>query len=285
MSPARWLSRALLWALALLAAGQTLSAEPARRIISLAPFLTEIAYAAGAGERLVGAVSYSDYPPAARELPRVGGYMKIDLEATLALKPDLILAWESGNPPSALEQLEALGIPVLVAEPRSFEAIAALIETVGARAGTATTARREAAVFRARLQRLRKRYAAADTVSVFYQIWHQPLMTINGEHLISAAIGLCGGRNIFAGMQPLSTEVSLEAVLDADPQAIIASGMGEARPEWLDQWRRWPWLQAVEKGHLFFIPPALIQRHSPRILEGTARLCRQLEQVRRDVRR
>ena len=285
MSPARWLSRALLWALALLAAGQTLSAEPARRIISLAPFLTEIAYAAGAGERLVGAVSYSDYPPAARELPRVGGYKKIDLEAALALKPDLILAWESGNPPAALEKLRALDIPVLVAEPRSLEAIAALIERVGARAGTSDLARAEAAVFRERLERLQRRYAARAPVSVFYQIWHQPLMTVNGEHLISAAIRLCGGRNIFTGMRPLSAAVNLEAVLDADPQAIIASGMGEARPEWLDQWRRWPWLQAVEKGHLFFIPPALIQRHSPRILEGTQRLCRQLEQVRRDARR
>lgn len=261
----------------------TVSGEPAGRIISLAPFLTEIAYAAGAGERLVGAVNYSDYPPAAQQLPRIGGYKKIDLEAALALQPDLVLAWESGNPPAALEKLRALDIPVLVAEPRSLEAIAALIERVGVRAGTSDIARAEAAAFRARLERLQRRYAARAPVSVFYQIWYQPLMTINGEHLISAAIRLCGGRNIFAGMRPLSAAVNLEAVLESDPQAIIASGMGEARPEWLDEWRRWPWLQAVEKGHLFFIPPALIQRHSPRILDGAKRMCRQLEQVRRET--
>ena len=283
MRPARWLPWMLLWALALLAATQAWAGEPARRIISLAPFLTEIAYAAGAGERLVGAVSYSDYPPAARELPRVGGYKKIDLEAALALKPDLVLAWESGNPPAALDKLRALDIPVLVAEPRSFEDIAALIEAVGVRAGTSVTARAEAAAFRDRVATLRARYAGRETVSVFYQIWHRPLMTVNDEHLISAAIRLCGGHNVFADMRSLAAGVSLEAVLEADPRAIVASGMGEARPEWLDQWRRWPWLQAVRNGHLFFIPPQLIQRHSPRVLDGTERLCRQLDRVRREA--
>ena len=120
-------------------------------------------------------------------------------------------------------------------------------------------------------------------MSIFYQIWHRPLMTINGEHVISAVIRLCGGRNVFADLPALAGEVGLEAVLAADPEAIVASDVPEQdRPGWLDHWQQWPRLQAVRNGHLFRIDPDLIQRHSPRILEGAERMCERLEQVRRN---
>lgn len=261
--------------------GRTLSLpNPAERVISLAPFLTELSYAAGAGEHLVGVVSYSDYPPGARQLPQVGNYKKIDFEALLALQPDIVLAWGSGNPSSQLARLADLGVPVFIAEPRQLDDIALLLERIGALAGTQDLADAAAADFRRRHAALRDRYSDKAPVSVFYQVWHRPVMTINGEHTISAVIRLCGGRNVFADLPQLAAQIGLEAVLAADPDAIVASGMDEARPDWLDLWNKWPQLSAVRNGNLFFIPPDIIQRHSPRILDGAQRLCRQLEQVR-----
>jgi len=254
--------------------------QPAGRIVGLAPHAVEILYAAGAGDRLVGAVSYSDFPVAAQELPRVGAYNRLDLEGILALKPDLVVGWASGNPPGQLDRLRELGIPVYLTEPRGLRTIAANIERLGRLAGSAETAREAAEDFRKEAAALTGRYGDRATVPVFYQVWHQPLMTVDGEHLISRAIERCGGRNIFQDLEGLAAPVTREAVLAKDPEAIVASGMGEARPEWLDQWRQWPELTAVRRGNLFFVPPSLLQRHGPRIIEGMRRLCQHLETAR-----
>jgi iron complex transport system substrate-binding protein len=263
------------------ASGHTVKlAQPAKRIVSLAPHLTEQLFAAGAGGRIVGAVDFSDYPPEARALPRIGNYANLDLEAIAALKPDLALAWQSGSNSGQLARLAALGVPVYVDEPRTLEDIARNLETLGMLTGSPGTARKAAQDFRARLDDLRQRHAARPSVRTFYQVWNQPLLTVNGRHLISAVIELCGGENIFAASGPLTPTVSTEAVLAARPEAIVASGMDEARPEWLDQWRRWPELAAVKADNLFFIPPDIIQRHTPRLLDGAARMCEQLEQAR-----
>lgn len=261
--------------------GQTVVlAQPARRIVSLAPHVTEMLFAAGAGDRVVGAVQYSDYPEAAQRIPRVGGYTSLDLEAIVASRPDLVVAWKSGNRAPQVEKLRELGLAVYVTEPRRIEDVPTDIERLGLLAGTAATARKAAAAFRAHHDALRRRYAARPPVDVFYQIWDRPLMTVNGEHLISDVLRLCGGRNVFASLSVLAPKVDVEAVLAADPEAIVASGMGEARPEWLGDWRRWPQLRAVRHDNLFFIPPELIQRHTPRILDGAERLCAALEQAR-----
>ncbi|WP_227816184.1 cobalamin-binding protein [Nitrogeniibacter aestuarii] len=253
---------------------------PARRIVSLAPHVTELIYAAGAGEALVGVVDYSDYPPEASRLPSVGSYTRADLEAIVALKPDLVIGWRSGNPPVQIDRLRALGIPVFVNESRDLGAVARTLRRIGTMAGTETAANAAADAFEAREAALRDRYASLAPVSVFYQIWNKPLMTINGEHLISAVIRLCGGRNVFDSEDLLAPKIGEESVLVANPESIVASGMGEARPEWLDTWRRWPQLRAVQQDNLFFIPPELIQRHTPRILDGATRLCEQLDQAR-----
>ena len=253
---------------------------PARRIVSLAPHVTEMIYAAGAGEALVGAVDYSDHPPAAKALPRVGSYTRADLEAVVAQRPDLVIGWRSGNPPAQIDRLRALGIPVYVNESRALTDVARTLRQIGRLAGTETRANAAADAFEARMAALRTRYAARPSVGVFYQIWNQPLMTINGEHLISDAIRLCGGLNVFDDLALLAPKIGVEAVLVADPEVIVASGMGESRPEWLDAWRAWPQLIAVQRDNLFFIPPELIQRHTPRILDGATRLCEQLETAR-----
>lgn len=262
-------------------AGHTLRLpRPAQRIVSLAPHVTELVYAAGAGAQLVGAVQYSDYPEAAKALPRVGGYTSVDLEAVAALKPDLVVAWRSGNRNTHLDRLAALGIPVYVTEPRSLPDIARSLEALGRLAGTEAEASAAADAFRAHLAALRERYGARPPVPTFYQIWNQPLMTVNGQHLISDVIRLCGGDNVFAGLGQLAPTINVEAVLAANPEVVIASGMDESRPEWLDQWKRWGSLTATARGNLFFIPPDLIQRHTPRILDGAERLCAQLDEAR-----
>jgi len=255
-------------------------AAPARRIVSLAPHLTENLFSAGAGARLMGAVDYSDWPPAAKRIPRVGSYDRLDLESIIARKPELVLAWDSGNAPAHLEKLRALGIPVYVSQPKRMEDVASEIERLGQLAGTEAAANQAAADFRARRAALAARFGTKAPVRTFYQVWNQPLMTVNGEHLISDAIRLCGGENVFAGLPQIAPSVTEEAVLAAKPEAIVASGMDASRPEWLDAWKRWKQLPATARDNLFFIPPDLMQRHTVRILDGAEQLCQHLETAR-----
>ncbi|WP_415247457.1 cobalamin-binding protein [Thauera sp.] len=256
--------------------------RPAQRIVSLAPHITELLFAAGAGPRVVGVVAYSDFPPEAKSLPQVGGYTQVNLEAVAALRPDLVVAWSSGNRDTHLDRLRALGIPVFINEPRNLDDVALSLEKLGRLAGTEATATAAARAFRIRHAILAARYRDRPPVSTFYQVWNEPMVTINDEHLIADVIRLCGGRNVFGSLAALAPKVGIEAVLAANPEAIVASGMGEARPDWLDQWKRWPDLAANINGHLFFVPPDLLQRHTPRILDGATRLCEQLESVRTD---
>ncbi|HEY7841513.1 MAG TPA: cobalamin-binding protein [Gammaproteobacteria bacterium] len=256
--------------------------RPAARIVSLAPHATEQVFTAGAGAALVGTVQWSDYPEAARELPRVGDTWNLDLEGIVALRPDLIVAWRSGNSPGAVERLEALGFTVFLSEPASLEAIATGIRRLGVLAGTTETATRAEAAFLDQLARLRAEYAGRRVLRVFYQVWHEPTYTVNGDHLISRIIEMCGGTNVFAGLGALSPRISAEAVLAADPEVIVASGADAARPPWLDTWREWPELAAVRDDQLHHIPPDLIQRHTARILDGTRQMCRILDGARQD---
>ena len=261
--------------------GQALHlAQPAKRIVSLAPHITEMLFAAGAGNQVVGAVQYSDYPDAARKIARVGGYTSVDMEKVAALKPDLVVAWKSGNRGAHLDKLRALGIPVFINEPRRIDDVARSIAQLGKLAGTDSAGEAAAQAFRKRHAALAAKYSARPPVRIFYEAWNRPLMTINGEHLISDVIRLCGGDNVFAKLPMLAPTIDAEAVLAAMPEVIVASGMGEGRPEWLDDWRKWTKLPAVAQGNLFFIPPDQIQRHTPRILDGAERLCGQLDEAR-----
>ncbi len=255
-------------------------AEPARRIVSLSPHLTELLYAAGAGARLVGALEHSDFPAAARALPRVGSETAIDLEAVLALRPDLVVAWPNAGSVKAVDRLAELGLPVFRSEPRELEDIARTLERLGALAASGAAARAEAGRFRARVKALADRYSARPPVRVFYQVWNRPLVTVNGAHVISKVMRLCGGENVFAALPLIAPEVDREAVLRADPQVIVASGAEGRPPRGLEEWKAFPGLAAVRAGQLHAIAPELIQRHTPRILDGAERLCRLLEGVR-----
>jgi iron complex transport system substrate-binding protein len=258
--------------------------QPAKRIVSLAPHITETLFAAGAGERIVGTVDYSDYPAAAKTLPRVGGYSRFDLEAVAALKPDLVIAWQSGNAAAHLDKLRGLGLPLYISQPNRIEDVASEIERLGVLAGSSAVGNAVAGQFRERLAELQKRYSSRPTVRTFYQIWKQPMMTVGGRQIISDVVRLCGGENVFAKLDTMAATVNVEAVIAANPEAIVASGMGGAmsnlRPEWLDDWRRWPSITAVARNNLFFVPPELIQRHTPRLLDGAEHLCLHLETTR-----
>jgi iron complex transport system substrate-binding protein len=257
---------------------------PAKRIIALAPHIVENLFAIGAGDLLVGAVEYSDYPLAAAKVPRVGGYSRFDLEAIVAKKPDLVLAWKSGNPAAQIAQLKALGLPLYLSQPDRFEDVAHELRRLGALTGRQVEAERVAVSFQQRLDQLRAANAGKPKVSVFYQVWATPLMTIGGRQIISSAIDACGGENVFAGLSTLAGQVSVEAVLASDAEVFVAGGMAESSAQqgldWLGSWRRWKQLTAVKRDNLFFVPADLMQRHTPRLLDGTERLCAHLDIAR-----
>lgn len=259
-------------------------ATPAQRIVALAPHIVENVFSAGAGQKLVGVVSYSNYPAEAKEIPQVGNYKSWSLESIVLLKPDLILMWASGNGMNTLASLSRLGVPVFVSEPRKLDDIPSAIRAIGTLAGTQDISEPEAERIERALLGLNKTYGSRPRLSVLYQVWSEPLQTLNGEHLISHVLELCGGRNAFADAPSLAPKISIESVLHRNPDAIVASGMGEARPEWLDAWKQYPSLSAVQNGALFFVPPDYIQRPTARILLGARTLCEQLDSLRHPAR-
>ncbi|MBV8272681.1 MAG: cobalamin-binding protein [Cupriavidus sp.] len=266
-------------------AGQTVTlAQPARRIISLAPHVTELIYAAGGGDRIVGTVSYSDYPPQAREIPRVGDNKALDLERIAALKPDLIVVWRHGNAQKQTDRLRALGMPLFFSEPRKLEGIPDNLEKLGTLMGTESVANRSAADFRQQVDTLRKTYAGRAPVTVFYQVWQQPLMTLNGQHMVSDLLALCGGQNLFAKEAPLVPTVSVEAVVAGNPEAMITAGMGATRSDRplgdFSMWEKWKQITAVARNNLFVIDGDLVNRAGPRVVKGAAEICKDLDVAR-----
>ncbi|URF03473.1 cobalamin-binding protein [Cupriavidus campinensis] len=266
-------------------AGNTVTlAQPARRIVSLAPHVTELLYAAGGGDRIVGTVSYSDYPPQARDLPRVGDNKALDLERIAALKPDLIVVWRHGNAQKQTDRLRALGLPLFYSEPRKLESIPENLEKLGKLMDTGPVATRAAADFRQQVETLRKTYANRPPVTVFYQVWQQPLMTLNGQHMVSDMLALCGGRNLFGNEPPLVPTVSVEAVVAGNPEAMMTAGMGATRPDKpladFSMWEKWKSVTAVARNNLFIIDGDLVNRAGPRVVQGAAEICKDLDIAR-----
>ena len=261
--------------------GNTVSLpHPAERIIALSPHIVENVFAAGAGDKLVGVVDYSDYPAAAGELPVVGSFATINHERIIELEPDLIIAWKSGNSQAGVQRLKELGFPVYLDEPKQLEDIAKSLHDIGELSGTVEHAAEASNQYLSGIQKMRHQNQGKRVLRSFYQVWNQPLQTVNGTHLISQAIKLCGGSNIFADEHALAPTVNIEAVLQRDPEVIIASGASTGKPDWLEEWRRWPSLSAVKLDNLLFVRPDHIQRHTARLLQGIETLCTQMDQAR-----
>jgi len=257
--------------------------RPASRIITLAPHLTELVFSAGAGNRLVGVVEYSDFPAAALELPRIGDAFRLDHEAIVGLDPDLVLAWESGTSREVIDRLEQLGHRVVVLEAESLERVADSLRAIGRLAGTERYAEAAATAFEGSLDEIRAAAAGRAPVSVFYQVSVQPLFTISRRHVIGEAIELCGGYNVFGELLELSPSISPEAVIDAAPEAIIAGRYSAEHSSMANQltvWRQWTSIPAVRDGNLFFVDANLMHRSSVRILDGVRELCERISTVR-----
>lgn len=254
--------------------------KPAQRIISTAPHVTESLFAAGGGDRIVGTVSYSDYPPAAKSIPQVGDNRQIDIERMIALKPDLIVAWQYGNAERQVEQLRQLGIPLFYSEPRRLDDIAGSVQRIGRLLGTDQAAQAASSELRRKLAQLKAQYQNRPPVRTFYQVWDKPLYTLNGQHIVSDALRLCGGKNIFAGMAVTAPNVSIEAVLQQDPEAIVSGDQRNQNGGGVNLWRPYSTMTAVRRGNLFSLDGDLLSRSGPRMIDGAAALCEKLELAR-----
>lgn len=253
---------------------------PAKRIISLAPHLTEYLFHLGVDDQIAGAVEYSNYPTKAKLIPRIGSHQKFNLEAVIALAPDLALAWHSGNPTSELARIDRLGVPIYLSEPRRLEHIANTLRRLGRLTGVEDRGHHLAKIFLSDASILKKQYSGRSPIRVFYQVWQDPLITLNGRHLVSRLIRHCGGVNIFGHVDSLAPTVSREAVIGADPEIIIAAAPASVAHGWLVSWQRWSGLRAAENRHLFTIDPDLINRATPRILAGMQTLCELIQRAR-----
>ena len=261
--------------------GNTVTLEkPAERIVSLSPHITEMLFAAGAGDKIVATVLFSDFPPEAKQIPVIGSHNSVAYESLLAVNPDLVIAWASGNGDEIISRLKSLGLTVYLDEPQKIEDIPQSLQRFGELIGRVKETEIEAARFYETLNSLRSANEAKSTVSVFYQVWNDPITTLNGSHLVSDIIRLCGGRNIFADVIPIAPVVNVESVLTANPDVIVVSGMDEKRPAWLDDWAAWENLTATKNQQLHFIPPDLLQRNSLRIMLGAEMLCEILDSAR-----
>jgi iron complex transport system substrate-binding protein len=254
----------------------------ASRIVSLAPHVTELVYAAGAGESLVGASEFSDYPAEALSLPRVGDAFRLDYERIVSLRPDFAVAWESGTPAASIARLEALGVRVVVLRVKVLDDISAALVELGGLAGTSQVAEAAAGGLRQGFAELRRQYANRPVVRVFVQLDDAPLFTVTGRHLISEMVALCGGRNVFAELPGLAPSVDLEAVIGADPELILYMG---GNPEPPRHWRNWQGLAATRLDSVIRIPPDLVARATPRALDGAREVCSAIERTRELRRR
>jgi iron complex transport system substrate-binding protein len=255
-------------------------ARPAQRVISMAPHVTELLFAAGGGARIIGAMNYSDYPREARSIPLIGSNSQIDLERVIALKPDLLIVWQSGNTARQIAQLQSLGIPVFDSEPRKLETVATSLERFGRLLGTEPQAQLAAARLRAKVAALSKRYGSRPQVAVFYQAWDNPVYTLNGDQIASDAIRLCGGRNVFGDLKTIAPQVSVEAVLQLDPEVIVGGKLYTPQDRGLSIWQPYKGMTAVKRNNLFTLDEELLTRPGPRIVDGAATLCTRLEEAR-----
>lgn len=255
-------------------------AKPAQRVIAMAPHITELLFAAGGGERVVGVMNYSDYPEAAKRLPQVGSNDQIDLERVAALRPDLLVAWKTGNTERQLAQLKSLGIPIFYSEPQELDEVATSLTRLGQLMGTEAAAQAAAADYRQKIARLSAAYAQRPPVRVFYQVWEKPVFTLNGDHIVSDALRVCGGQNVFAGLKVIAPSVGTEAVLQENPEAILG-GEKHDTDAGINIWKPYKGMLAVQRGNLFMLDSELLVRATPRIADGVASLCEKLETARR----
>jgi len=256
----------------------TVLAQPAKRIVALSPHSVEMLYAIGAGDAIVAATDYADYPEAAKHIPRIGGYYGIQMERVLALAPDLIVVWDSGNKAEDISQLKALGLRLYHSSPNRLEDVARELEELGELTGKREQAKQVAADYRAQLMALRLENEHKTAVKVFYQLWSTPLMTVSKNSWIQQLIDVCHGQNVFYAAPSDYPQVSLENVLLAMPDVILQSAE-KGNVQGVD-WSAWPEIPAVKNKQIYPLNADLLHRASPRVLRGVTSLCEALDRAR-----
>lgn len=268
------------WALWLVLGALTAGTGHAQRIATLAPALTELVYAAGAGDRLVAVSAWSNHPAAAARLPVIADHAAVNREALLAVKPDVVLAWKTGTPERMVNSVRVLGIEVRLIDGQRIDDVPRLLREIGRIAQTVEAAERAAQAFEARLANIRQRYAGLRPVPALIEVWHAPLMSVSGAHYMSDALVACGGRNIVADLPGVTPEVSMERIVALDPEAIIGAGSADGAGRFKENWKRFASLRAVRRDALIWLNPDTFQRQTPRLLDGVEQLCSQLDRLR-----
>ncbi len=254
--------------------------QPAQRIITLTPHATELMFSVGAGGKLVGAVEYSDFPEAAKKIPQVGNYAGLNIEAIVALQPDVIIYWPEGNPSRDIERLKQLKMPLFASDPNTFVEIANDIKRFGALTGNNDESEKIAQSFLKEVDQVRENNKNKQMLRVFYQVWDKPLLSQNGDTFISRVINLCGGENIFAALPIKSPQISIEAVLTENPDIILVGATNGQRPAWLDGWQQYSYLKAVKNNQLKTVDADVIHRPTLRLLDATKQVCAVFDELR-----
>lgn len=253
--------------------------QAARRVVTLAPHTMELVCAAGGCDRIVGKGSHSFYPPTSRTIPEIGDNRQVDIERVALLKPDLMVIWRYGLSQRTIDQLKRLGIPLFISDPRKLDDVPDSVARLGRLLGTSAVANAEARRFRGTLATIKKRYANRSPVRVFYQVSDRPLYTLNGQHVISEAMRVCGGQNVFADLRMIAPQINVEAVLQANPDAIIHTSV-DAEGDGLAFWKKYPMINAVQRGHLYKLNPDWLDRPGPRLIEGVKAMCEAIDRAR-----
>lgn len=247
--------------------------QAAQRVISLAPSLTEMMLELGAADQLVGVLDGGLSRPAAlTQLPSVGRSDQLELETLLSLQPDLLLAWSDNLSAARRRQLQQLGIPLFEVAPRTLDELGEAVAALGERVGRGAQGRLLAHHFAERVALMRQQYQREPALRVFYQVWAQPLYTLGGQQIISDALHVCGAQNVFAELSLPAPQVSVEGVLQANPQVILLSDPSQATA-----WQAWPQIEAVQRKQVWVIPDAGLERPSLQMLDALEQLCRQLQ--------
>jgi iron complex transport system substrate-binding protein len=252
--------------------------KPAQRVVSMAPHVTEMLFAAGGGDKIVGVVSYSDYPEAAKKIQNIGDNRNVDMERVASLKPDLIVIWMHGTSSRQIDMLRQLGIPLFHSEPKKLADIASNVQRMGKLLGTEPVADKVAADLNGKLAALTAQYAQRPPVRVFYQVWDKPLYTLSGAHIVTDMMRVCGGENVFAALKTTAPVVDVENVLREDPEAVFATA--EKNYGGVDLWKPYKNMKAVKNGNLFMLDSSIMNRSGPRMIQGAALMCEKLELAR-----
>jgi iron complex transport system substrate-binding protein len=250
---------------------------PPRRIVSLVPSVTELLFAIGAQDRLVGVTDFCDYPPAARRKPRVGGMLAPSLESLVALRPDLVVATAAGNREETFTQLGRLGIGVYVVNPTSVREVLDLIARLGAITGREDAAQRLAASLRARIDRVASRVRPLPRPRVLYVVWPDPLIVPGRGALLTELLALAGGDSVTADAGEPYPRLSLEAAIARAPEVIfVASHGSEQASKAREKWERFTSLPAIRGGRVYAADGNLLHRYGPRMVDGLEQLARDL---------